>query len=66
VNKVDRCPLQGGELKKEEANVLFELMIQRGQDPDTFTYTTLMNGFCLAGRLDDAKELSDSMPPQSP
>lgn len=46
----------------EEANVLLELMIQRGKDPASFTYTTLMNGlFCLAGRLDDAKELFPSM-----
>ncbi|WRX08622.1 Pentatricopeptide repeat - like 10 [Theobroma cacao] len=35
--------------KLEEANGLLDLMIQRGVDPDIFTYNTLMDGYCLAG-----------------
>ncbi|XP_031257988.1 putative pentatricopeptide repeat-containing protein At3g16710, mitochondrial [Pistacia vera] len=39
--------------KMEEANGYLELMIQR----DIFTYTTLMDGYCLLHRSNDAKEL---------
>ncbi|XVF21645.1 hypothetical protein REPUB_Repub12eG0108500 [Reevesia pubescens] len=29
----------------------------RGVDPDTFTYNMLMDGYCLAGKLDIARDL---------
>lgn len=36
-------------------------MVQRGEVPDMFTYNTLMDGFCLVGRFEEANVLFDSM-----
>lgn len=45
---------KGGKIN--EANGLLELMIQRGLNPDTFTYNALIDGYCVAGRIDAARE----------
>ncbi|XP_031265483.1 putative pentatricopeptide repeat-containing protein At1g12700, mitochondrial [Pistacia vera] len=45
----------------EEANGFLELMIQRGLQPNIVTYNTLMDGYCLLHRFNDAKELLISM-----
>ncbi|GAY54913.1 hypothetical protein CUMW_160450 [Citrus unshiu] len=38
--------------KMEEANCFLEVMIQRDVNPNTRTYNTLMDGFCLGCRRD--------------
>ena len=43
--------------KLEEPNGLLDLMNQRGVDPDIFTYNTLMDGYCLAGKIGIERDL---------
>lgn len=43
--------------KMKESSELFELMAQRGIEPDGFTYSTLIDGYCLSGMIDDGREL---------
>ncbi|XP_052287288.1 pentatricopeptide repeat-containing protein At5g39710-like [Citrus sinensis] len=47
--------------KLVEANRLLELMMQRGLNPVIFTYTPLLNGYCLVGKVNVAIALFDSM-----
>ncbi|KAM3704711.1 hypothetical protein ACJW31_03G026300 [Castanea mollissima] len=37
-----------------EAEEVFEVMIQRGIDPDIVTYNSLIDGYCLQNRMDKA------------
>ncbi|CAI9781186.1 unnamed protein product [Fraxinus pennsylvanica] len=45
--------------KTNEVRGLLNLMIQKGEEPNSLTYGILMNGFCLENRIDNAKELFD-------
>ena len=45
-----------------EAQKLLEVMIQRGIFPDSCTYNSLMEGFCMVDDLNSARELFLSMP----
>lgn len=36
-------------------------MIQKGIDPDVFTCNALIDGYCLQGRIHEAKQVFDSM-----
>lgn len=45
--------------KLDETNNLFELMIQRGLKPNSFTYNILMDGLCMVGRINDAQKMLD-------
>ncbi|KAK6804094.1 hypothetical protein RDI58_001878 [Solanum bulbocastanum] len=38
-----------------------ECIIQKGFDPDVVTYNTLIDGYCWQGRLQEAKQVFDSM-----
>uniref|UniRef100_A0A9I9DB46 Pentatricopeptide repeat-containing protein n=1 Tax=Cucumis melo TaxID=3656 RepID=A0A9I9DB46_CUCME len=40
-----------------EAQKLLEVMIQRGIFPDSCTYNSLMEGFCMVDDLNSAREL---------
>ena len=46
----------------DKAQQLFEAMIQNGSKPDLITYSTLINGYCLQGEMEKAKEVFDKMP----
>ena len=37
-----------------EANKVFTVMIQRGIEPNTVTYSSLIDGYCLQNKMDDA------------
>ncbi|KAK9292206.1 hypothetical protein L1049_020168 [Liquidambar formosana] len=43
------------------AQSVVEIMIQRGVEPNTVTYTTLMDGYCLRGQIDEALKVIDVM-----
>ena len=35
-----------------EANEVFSVMIQRGIEPNTVTYSSLIDGYCLQNKMD--------------
>merc|ERR1711964_567563 len=43
------------------AQQLFEAMIQHGSQPNLITYNTLINGYCLQGEMEKAKEMFEEM-----
>ena len=44
-----------------EAQRLIDSMVCMGVKPDVISYTTLIDGHCLAGRMDEAAKLLDGM-----
>ncbi|PRQ33841.1 putative pentatricopeptide [Rosa chinensis] len=38
------------------------MMMERDIEPDTITYSALMDGYCLRGEMDQAREVFDLMP----
>ncbi|XP_031271282.1 pentatricopeptide repeat-containing protein At1g62914, mitochondrial-like [Pistacia vera] len=48
-------------LVEKARQLLLEHMIKRGMVLDIYTYNILINGYCLADRIGDARELFDSI-----
>ncbi|KAL2924690.1 hypothetical protein RDABS01_019456 [Bienertia sinuspersici] len=44
-----------------KARALFDLMREKGLYSDVITYNTLLDGYCLCGQMDEAKNLMDLM-----
>ncbi|CAA7029776.1 unnamed protein product [Microthlaspi erraticum] len=49
--------MENKEGKLLEAEKLYEEMIKRSIAPDIVTYNSLINGFCMQSRLDEAKQM---------
>ncbi|XP_027174272.1 pentatricopeptide repeat-containing protein At1g12300, mitochondrial-like [Coffea eugenioides] len=45
----------------QDAEDVFEIMIQRGENPGTVIYNALMNGCYLQGQMDKARKIFDAM-----
>ncbi|KAL6203677.1 hypothetical protein ACLB2K_027377 [Fragaria x ananassa] len=47
--------------KVVEAHSVIEIMFQRHIEPDTITYNSVMDGYCLRGEMDEAEKVFDIM-----
>ncbi|KAF5962200.1 hypothetical protein HYC85_003409 [Camellia sinensis] len=56
---VDAACTKEGRMKEEDG--VFEVMIQRGVDPDVVTCNTVMGGHCLQGQMDETIRVSNTM-----
>jgi pentatricopeptide repeat protein len=45
----------------KEVNKVFDVMIQRGVEPDTITYNSLIDSYCLQNRMDEAVKAFNTM-----
>lgn len=45
----------------QDAEDIFQTMIQKGGNPDIFTYNAMMDGYCLHGQMDKERVVFETM-----